>query len=161
MAITDEFLTNAIGTCTAEVFSTMLGMELVQEPAVVEIQSSGSGEGVLALVGVAGAWSGTGVLQCEARLARKLCAALLMMEVGDEGVTEDVLDAVADERLKTRIIGIKDQWQPIAYEVSGHLCGVEAAPHSGQPPMKRGRKSSNTRLTCARMRQYRVTYCAS
>ncbi len=51
-----------------------------------------------------------------------------------------VLGAVADEQLRARVIGIKDAWQPIAYEVSGYLCGVESISAAGRPPVKRGRK---------------------
>ncbi len=44
-----------------------------------------------------------------------------------------VAEAVTDNALKGRILELKEQWQPIAYEVSARLSGVEIA----ETPRKR------------------------
>lgn len=48
-----------------------------------------------------------------------------------------VVDAVSDDALKTRILELKEQWQPIAYEVSAILSGVEPSGLTA-PRKKRG-----------------------
>jgi chemotaxis protein CheX len=50
--------------------------------------------GVVALVGVAGSWTGTGHLSCSPKFAQQLAGALLMAEY--DTVNDDVLDAVAE-----------------------------------------------------------------
>jgi chemotaxis protein CheX len=90
---------------TQEVFSTMMGMEVTAQPAHEETNSTGTVDGVVALIGLAGHWVGGGIIHCEAPLARKLYCRFLMAESeppGD-GVNEEVLDAIAE--IANMIIG--------------------------------------------------------
>jgi chemotaxis protein CheX len=82
-----------------EVFTTMLGLDIAPGEAYVEEGSAI--EGVLALIGIAGPWVGTGVLTCSQTLACRLASSMLMAEY--ESVDSDVLDAIAE--IANMIIG--------------------------------------------------------
>jgi chemotaxis protein CheX len=83
----------AITAATQEVFSMMLGMELTAgKPSTG--RSAGTESGVLALVGVAGPWMGTGSVTCTPKLACRLASQMLMTEYA--AVDDDVLDAIAE-----------------------------------------------------------------
>jgi chemotaxis protein CheX len=86
----------AICAATEEVFTTMLSDQVTAGEAYSQRNASGSSEGVVALVGMTGAWVGTGVLTCSAALACKLSALLLMSEEPGTAVNEEVLDSVAE-----------------------------------------------------------------
>jgi chemotaxis protein CheX len=78
-----------------DVFSTMLNnIELEQVDAYVDGGAPPSGDGVLAFVGLAGSWVGTGSVACSAAFACKMSSQFLMTEY--QSVDEDVLDAVAE-----------------------------------------------------------------
>jgi chemotaxis protein CheX len=79
---------------TQEVFSTMLALEIQAGEAHVENTASPSSEGVVALIGLAGEWSGTGSLSCSAAFACRIASQMLMIEA--ESVDGEVLDAVAE-----------------------------------------------------------------
>jgi chemotaxis protein CheX len=98
-------VTDAVRVATREVFSMMMGLEVEAEPAYEEAHSTGTVDGVVALIGLAGQWAGGGVLQCDAVLARKFYSSLLMTECepSSDGVNEEVLDAVAE--IANMIIG--------------------------------------------------------
>ncbi|HZY74592.1 MAG TPA: chemotaxis protein CheX [Edaphobacter sp.] len=87
-------IANFIRCASAEVFSTMLGLEL--EPGQTREDAAGPdvADGVLSFIGLAGPWAGAGAISCSAGLACKLCAALLMTEA--PAVNEDVLDAMGE-----------------------------------------------------------------
>src|SRR5581483_4429067 len=89
--LTNDDLVAAIGAATQEVFSIMLGLAPVTGAAYSE-NSAGTESGVLALVGVAGAWMGTGSVSCTPAMACKLAGQMLMSEY--EGVNDEVLDAI-------------------------------------------------------------------
>ncbi|HET8546790.1 MAG TPA: chemotaxis protein CheX [Bryobacteraceae bacterium] len=94
---------DAICTATQEVFITMLSDQVVPGEAYSERNASTNSEGVVALIGMTGAWIGTGILMCPATLACKLSALLLMGEHPGTAVTEEVLDSVAE--ITNMIIG--------------------------------------------------------
>jgi len=98
--ITDAELVEAITRATHEVFSMMMGMELSPgEPFCG--RSAGTEAGVLALVGLAGQWNGTGSVSCSPKMARHLASLMLM---GDyESIDDEVLDAIAE--IANMIIG--------------------------------------------------------
>jgi chemotaxis protein CheX len=77
-----------------DVFSTMLGMEVAAGDPFVERVPPIPTEGVVALVGLAGQWVGTGSLFCSAAFACRISSQMLMTEI--ESVGEDVLDALAE-----------------------------------------------------------------
>jgi chemotaxis protein CheX len=97
----EELIGNALGESAQEVFSTMLGLEIGRGEASVEAATPEANDGVLALVGVAGPWTGTGSLSCSPQLACRLCARMLMTEASP--INEEVLDAVAE--LTNMIVG--------------------------------------------------------
>jgi chemotaxis protein CheX len=84
----------AIRSATQEVFSTMLGMEIAAGETVSGGMAGCSQSGVVALLGLAGDWVGSGSLSCHPVLACKMAGQLLMSEY--DTVNEDVLDAVAE-----------------------------------------------------------------
>ena len=93
-AITQSELVTAIEAATQEVFSTMLNMTLAPGKVFVEKEEKTPASGVVSLIGLAGAWVGTGSLSCPAALACKIASHFLMTEY--DAVTEDVLDSVAE-----------------------------------------------------------------
>lgn len=99
--ITQQLLAEAIRSATFDVFSTMLGIELTAGEMHIGKTAGGAQSGVVALLGLAGEWSGSGTLSCEAGLACKLAGQLLMAEY--DSVNEDVLDAIGE--LGNMIIG--------------------------------------------------------
>ncbi len=96
-----EIVTESIGKAAAEVFSTMLGVELPPGEAGIENGTPPVSDGVVSLVGLAGSWVGIGCLSCSPAMACRFCSLMLMTEV--TAVNEDVLDAVAE--LTNMIIG--------------------------------------------------------
>jgi chemotaxis protein CheX len=89
-----EKLVTTVRTATEEVFTMMLGINLETQPDRVEQNSSQPFDGVIALIGLAGSWTGSGRISCSAALACRLSGALLASEY--TAVNEDVLDAMAE-----------------------------------------------------------------
>lgn len=130
-----------------EVFDTMLGIQLVEKDAYLNCSAPGPSEGVLALVGLAGQWAGTGTFSCAAESAQKISGALLMQEY--TSVDEEVLDAMGEvtnmvlgnvktaleeelgpmglsiptviygRNFTTRSVG-KSQWSVVPFDCDGH-----------------------------------------
>ena len=94
MEIKREKIINSICNASTEVFSTMLGLEAIAGEFYIEKSTPVENFGVLALIGLAGAWVGTGMLICSADLACHISSAMLMTEY--KSVDGDVLDAVAE-----------------------------------------------------------------
>lgn len=91
----------AVQSATAEVFSTMLGLEIEPVSVHTDRANPSVNEGVMAFVGVAGPWMGNGVISCTAAFACKVCELFLMTEAA--AVNEEVLDAVGE--LANMVIG--------------------------------------------------------
>ncbi len=107
-------LIQTVCSATQEVFSTMLGLEISAEEAYDEANSTGTVDGVVALIGLAGQWVGGGIIHCDAPLARKLYRHFLMAEAdpAGDGVNEEVLDAIAE--IANMIIGnVKNEVEAI------------------------------------------------
>src|SRR5580704_14335174 len=85
-----EYATSA----TADVFSTMLGMEAEAQEPRIDPEFPVINDGVMALVGLAGSWTGAGVICCTAAFACKLCNQFI--GTATEAVDEEVLDAVGE-----------------------------------------------------------------
>ena len=94
-------LVESLSQATAQVFSTMLGVEIARGEVTAEDGTLEASEGVVSFIGLAGEWAGTGSLSCSPVLACRICAAMLMCEA--PAVDEEVLDAVAE--LTNMIIG--------------------------------------------------------
>ncbi len=92
--MTQDRLIEMIQRATAEVFSTMLGIEAIQREAFVDESAPRPSEGVLALVGLAGHWAGSGTFSCSAQAAKKIASQMLMQEYA--AVDEEVLDAIGE-----------------------------------------------------------------
>jgi chemotaxis protein CheX len=86
-------ISDAIRSATTEVFSVMLGID-------VEAGEDQTGftehecRGIVAVLGLTGAWGGSGQLSCDAALAMRIASQLLMANF--EKIDEEVLDAVAE-----------------------------------------------------------------
>jgi chemotaxis protein CheX len=87
-------LAEIIQHCTRELFSTMLGTEIVIGKTYFGEEPATPSEGVLALVGLAGAWAGTGMVCSRAETARAMSGLMLMQEFAV--VDDEVLDAVGE-----------------------------------------------------------------
>ena len=85
-----EYATSA----TTDVFSTMLGMELEPQAPRQDPDFPTINDGVMALVGMAGSWTGAGIISCTAAFACKLCNQFI--GTAAEAVDEEVLDAVGE-----------------------------------------------------------------
>jgi chemotaxis protein CheX len=84
----------AIIDATQEVFTTMLGLEVQPGAAYLDRETPRPADGVVALIGMAGEWTGTGSIGCSAEFACAICAHLLMTE--SKLVDDEVLDAVGE-----------------------------------------------------------------
>ena len=94
-------IVDCISHASINVFTTMLGAEIRQGEVSLETGSPDANDGVVSLIGLAGAWTGAGSLSCSPVLACRVCSHMLMTE--STSVNEDVLDAVAE--LTNMIIG--------------------------------------------------------
>ena len=92
--IEEKTLVEFVRTSTADVFSTMLGLEIVSEPEYSDQNAPTVSDGVLAFVGMAGSWTGAGAISCSATFACRICNQLLMTDA--TSVNEEVLDAVGE-----------------------------------------------------------------
>jgi len=102
LSLSHDEIAEAIQTAAHEVFATMLGIEIMSHARMTEqtVAAAPSG-GVVSLIGLAGAWAGTGSLSCTAHFACKMSSQFLMTEL--PAVDEEVLDAVAE--ITNMIIG--------------------------------------------------------
>jgi chemotaxis protein CheX len=96
-----DLIVDCISHAGANVFATMLGVEIRQGEVSVETGSPDANDGVMSLIGLAGPWTGAGSISCSPTLACRICSQMLMTE--STSVNEDVLDAVAE--LTNMIIG--------------------------------------------------------
>src|SRR5262249_54308122 len=77
-----------------EVFSTMLGLEVMSSETYIEIADPGPSNGIIGLIGLAGAWVGTASLCCNAAMSCRLSSHMLGIECNE--VNEEVLDAISE-----------------------------------------------------------------
>src|SRR5690242_5016273 len=96
-----KLITDSICGASANVFSTMLGLELPPAEIALEHGTPEPNDGVVSFIGIAGTWAGTGSITCSPTLACKICSQMLMVEAA--AVDAEVLDAVAE--LTNMIIG--------------------------------------------------------
>jgi chemotaxis protein CheX len=96
-----KLITASICDAAANVFSTMLGQNLMPGEAALEEGTPEPNDGVVSLIGIAGTWAGTGSISCSPVLACRICSQMLMMDA--TSVDAEVLDAVAE--LTNMIIG--------------------------------------------------------
>jgi len=90
----DDFLVKSVISAAKDVCGMMLGLEATAGEPYMEANVPTEKERVVALIGLAGTWMGTGMISCSPDLACKISSLLLMTEC--DGVSEDVLDAMAE-----------------------------------------------------------------
>ena len=96
-----DIIIESIRRSAADVFSTMIGVDLGEGEFAIETGTPVSNDGVVSFIGVAGLWAGTGSICCSPALACRICSQMLMTE--STAVDEEVLDAVAE--LTNMVIG--------------------------------------------------------
>ncbi|HEV2199347.1 MAG TPA: chemotaxis protein CheX [Bryobacteraceae bacterium] len=133
--VTSEEIAAAVRAASADVFATMLQLPLVIEPFRNETREPESFDGVVALVGIAGAWTGTGRVACSPHFACRVAGALLMTHY--EAVNEEVLDATAE--VANMIIGnvktiFEETLGPLGLSVPTVIFGRNYRTHSSGVP---------------------------
>jgi chemotaxis protein CheX len=89
-----EEVVEIVRRAARNVFGTMLGLEIELGDSFTEKGSPAESQKVVALIGLAGQWIGTGVIGCSPEFACRIASLMLMAEY--EAVNEDVLDAMAE-----------------------------------------------------------------
>ena len=97
----NSIILKSVSESTLQVFTTMLGLDIVCNQSAVETSMPEASEGVVSFIGLAGSWAGTGSVSCSPALACRICAQMLMCEA--TSVNEEVLDTVAE--LTNMIVG--------------------------------------------------------
>ena len=161
--MTHEMKVVIVRAAAHNVFETMLGTKL-QDCEPRQADSPIRTEGVVALIGLAGDWAGTGAFRCSAEMARKVSGLFLMQEF--PGVDEEVLDAVGEianmilgnaktsfeetlgpmglsiptviygRNFTTRSIG-RNEWTVVPFELDGEVFEIQislAQRHHGRAP---------------------------
>jgi chemotaxis protein CheX len=90
----DKLLVKSVVSAARDVCGMMLGLEVSPGEAFIEQSAPTETERVVALIGLAGSWIGTGMISCSPDLACRISSLMLMTEC--DSVTEDVLDAMAE-----------------------------------------------------------------
>jgi chemotaxis protein CheX len=94
-------IVNAVHCATEEVFSTMLGLDVVAGEPYTETNAPGPSDGIIGVIGLAGVWVGTASVCCNVRMGCKMASQMLGMDYTE--VNEDVLDAISE--ITNMIIG--------------------------------------------------------
>jgi chemotaxis protein CheX len=89
-----EQVVAALRSSTVEVFSTMLSLEATIGDSRTEVNAPGPTDGIIAVIGVAGAWVGTASISCDASIACRMSSSMLGTAYTE--VNEDVLDAISE-----------------------------------------------------------------
>ena len=89
-----DFIHKIVLSAAQEVFSTMLGMTAEHCEAAPAEESTDGQERVVALIGVAGNYIGTGMVGCSPALACKVASTMMMNEYA--GVDSEVLDTIGE-----------------------------------------------------------------
>lgn len=87
-------IVSIIERSSRDVFTTMLGLPIEPQPAYVETGDPAPVDGIVALVGIGGAWTGAGRIYCSPEFACQVAGGLLGTSY--HNVNEEVLDAVAE-----------------------------------------------------------------
>jgi chemotaxis protein CheX len=89
-----QIIADIVSRSAKDVFSMMLGLDIAIGESFIETGSSVESEKVVALIGLAGHWIGTGVIACSPEFACRIASLMLMTEC--QAVNEEVLDALAE-----------------------------------------------------------------
>lgn len=88
------YLVEMVQRTAKDVFGTMLMMEAEAGEAVIPSEVPAASDGVVGIIGIAGSWVGTGIIQCQAPLACQAASAMMMAEY--DSVNDEVLDAMGE-----------------------------------------------------------------
>jgi len=99
--ISNDEICSLLVTHTVQVFSMMLDLCVSPRSTAIQQNLDGGGGGIIALVGFAGMWKGTGSVSCGSELACQLTSKMLMAEF--PSVDEQVLDVIGE--ITNMIIG--------------------------------------------------------
>src|SRR5579872_2635041 len=129
--IHEDKIVEYMRAAAAEVFSTMLGIDVGNGEAYSDEKAPTVSDGVLAVVGMAGSWSGAGVISCTASFACRICNQLLMTDA--TAVNEEVLDAVGE--VANMIIGnfktmVEEELGPLGLSIPTVIYGRNFASRS-------------------------------
>ena len=113
--IDNQKIAEYVRTAVAEVFSTMLSLEIEPSPEHLDATDPAVSDGVLTFIGLAGPWTGAGTISCSAEFACLLCSHFLGTPA--DAVNEEVLDTMGE--LTNMIIG---NFKTMAEEHLGPLC---------------------------------------
>lgn len=92
--MTTDRMVEMIRRAVHDVFDTMLGIALEDGEARVHETAPEPVDGVVAIIGLAGRWVGTGTVACAADGAKLIAGRMLMQEYA--AVDDEVLDAVGE-----------------------------------------------------------------
>lgn len=111
---------------TIDTFTTMLGMEVKPLAITLETKNATSNAGLMAVLGMAGAVSGSGTLCMSETLACRAASKFLMAEYTE--VNDDVLDAVSE--LCNMIVGglkttLEEQYGPMGLSMPTVVYGSD------------------------------------
>ncbi|MGC2660568.1 MAG: chemotaxis protein CheX [Bryobacteraceae bacterium] len=132
----NHHLLGVVRDTTSHVFSTMLDLHVTQISAKVETRATVPTEGIVAMVGMAGAVSGNGCVCFSKTFACQTASRFLMAEYDE--VNDEVLDAAAE--ISNMIIGglktsLEDEMGPMGLSVPTVVFGdkyVTRSPSLGQ-----------------------------
>jgi chemotaxis protein CheX len=107
-----DALVRSVMDVTAEVFSTMLYIEVKYKGLAAAIRAPDLG--LISMVGITGDWGGSGLFCCTPALASIICARMLGTNLNPDGpsIDEEVLDVVA-ETTNMMIGNIKNGLEPM------------------------------------------------
>ena len=83
-----------VSKAAKDVFGMMLNLDIEVGASFIESGTPAESQKVVALIGLAGQWIGTGVIGCTPAFACRIASLMLMAEY--PAVNEDVLDAMAE-----------------------------------------------------------------
>lgn len=110
--IDQDLLVRSVTEATREVFATMLDIEVTCIGLSPENPTAASG--LIALIGITGAWGGSGVFCCSPLMASLICSRMLggVFDPVKAVIDEEVLDVVAE--LANMMIGnVKNGLEPV------------------------------------------------
>ena len=64
----NSIILKSVSESTLQVFTTMLGLDIVCNQSAVETSMPEASEGVVSFIGLAGSWAGTGSVSCSPAL---------------------------------------------------------------------------------------------
>lgn len=124
MELQRQEIAGILHAATKSVFSTMLGLSAEPREVRREAGDPAPVEGVIAMVSIAGTWTGMGQIYCSAEFACQVASALLLAEYNS--VDGEVLDAMAE--VANMIIGntkttLEERLGPLALGVPTVIYG--------------------------------------